>query len=361
MKMGIEHRVPLSAAALAVLEQMRPLRRPADLVFPSPVRPGQPLSDMTLTKVLRDTGLADRATVHGFRSAFRTWAAERTSAPHAVCEMALAHRVGSDVERSYVRSDLFEKRRGADGPVGGVCGRRLRNGGAPAWIGRVSMRLCGWLNASVWRIKKIAGGSPTETLVKSYYTLPSPHPVVEQLPVFLRLSREDRQTWDAVSAIAQRELRSGKPLSPRVGRVGGRRAGGEAQTASETRAGPECEPCAELAGRCRRSGAGRSRVPSDTKLRKERPEGRRQGMRRGWFRLRWRSARRSASATRRLSGFGWPAQSRHGNAFGTTTPHGGSSVPQNSALHIGCAPAAALRLLRHDGDSRRRTTEAHRG
>ena len=112
MKMGIEHRVPLSAAALAVLEQMRPLRRPADLVFPSPVRPGQPLSDMTLTKVLRDTGLADRATVHGFRSAFRTWAAERTSAPHAVCEMALAHRVGSDVERSYVRSDLFEKRRG---------------------------------------------------------------------------------------------------------------------------------------------------------------------------------------------------------------------------------------------------------
>ena len=69
-------------------------------------------SDMTLTKVLRDTGLADRATVHGFRSAFRTWASERTSAPHAVCEMALAHRVGSDVERSTARSDLFEKRRG---------------------------------------------------------------------------------------------------------------------------------------------------------------------------------------------------------------------------------------------------------
>ena len=67
---------------------------------------------MTLTKVLRDTGLADRATVHGFRSAFRTWASERTSVPHAVCEMALAHRVGSDVERSYARSDLFEKRCG---------------------------------------------------------------------------------------------------------------------------------------------------------------------------------------------------------------------------------------------------------
>ena len=112
MKTGAEHRVPLSDAVLAVLESVRPLRDRSDLLFPSPVRPGRPLSDMSLTKVLRDTGLADRATVHGFRSAFRTWASERTSVPHAVCEMALAHRVGSDVERSYARSDLFEKRRG---------------------------------------------------------------------------------------------------------------------------------------------------------------------------------------------------------------------------------------------------------
>ena len=112
MKTGTVHRVPLSDAALATLKLVRPQRGESDLLFPSPLRPGKPLSDMTLTKVLRDTGLADRATVHGFRSAFRTWSAERTSAPHAVCEMALAHRVGSDVERSYVRSDLFEKRRG---------------------------------------------------------------------------------------------------------------------------------------------------------------------------------------------------------------------------------------------------------
>ena len=112
MKTGIEHRVPLSDAALDVLASVRPLRSRADLVFPSPSRPGKPLSDMTLTKLLRDGGLSDRATVHGFRSAFRTWASERTSVPHAVCEMALAHRVGSDVERSYARSDLFEKRRG---------------------------------------------------------------------------------------------------------------------------------------------------------------------------------------------------------------------------------------------------------
>ena len=65
-------------------------------------------------------------------------------------------------------------------------------------------------------IKNIAGGSPTETLVQGYYTLPLPHPVAEQLPVLLRLSRESLQTWDAVSAIAQRELRSGKPLSPEL-------------------------------------------------------------------------------------------------------------------------------------------------
>jgi integrase len=110
MKTGAVHRVPLSDAALAVLESVRPLRRGSGLLFPSPLWPGRPLSDMSLTKVLRSGGLADRATVHGFRTAFRTWASERTSVPHAVAEMALAHQVGSAVERSYARSDLFEKR-----------------------------------------------------------------------------------------------------------------------------------------------------------------------------------------------------------------------------------------------------------
>ena len=65
-------------------------------------------------------------------------------------------------------------------------------------------------------IKNIAGGSRTETMVQGYYTLPPERRVVELLPMLLRLSREDRQTWDAVSAIAQRELRSGKPLSPEL-------------------------------------------------------------------------------------------------------------------------------------------------
>ena len=111
MKGGAEHRVPLSDAALAVLHEAAPLCGDNGLVFPSPRRRGSPLSDMTLTKVLRDCGLADRATVHGYRSAFRDWAAERTNAPHAVMERALARTVADAVEAAYARSDLLERRR----------------------------------------------------------------------------------------------------------------------------------------------------------------------------------------------------------------------------------------------------------
>ena len=109
MKAGVKHRVPLSDAALATLETARPLRDDSGLVFPSPTRRGKPLSDMTLTKVLRDAGLADRATVHGFRSSFRDWCAE-TGKPREIAEAALAHTVGG-VEGAYFRSDLFERRR----------------------------------------------------------------------------------------------------------------------------------------------------------------------------------------------------------------------------------------------------------
>ena len=111
MKGGVEHRVPLSDAASTVLGQAGLLRDDSGLVFPSPARPGRPMSDMTLTKVLRATGLAEHATVHGFRSAFRDWAAECTNAPHAVMELSLAHTVGSSVEQAYARSDLIAKRR----------------------------------------------------------------------------------------------------------------------------------------------------------------------------------------------------------------------------------------------------------
>lgn len=95
MKTGTEHCVPLSGAALAVLEQAQILRDNSDLIFPSSVKSGTPMSNMTLTKVLRTTGLADRTTVHGFRSSFRDWAAECTNTAHAVMELSLAHKVGS--------------------------------------------------------------------------------------------------------------------------------------------------------------------------------------------------------------------------------------------------------------------------
>ena len=111
MKAGVEHRVPLSDAALTVLERVSTLREESGLIFPSPTRRRRPMSDMTLTKLLRDTGLADRATVHGFRSSFRDWAAEQTDASHAVMELSLSHSVGTAVEQAYARSDLLARRR----------------------------------------------------------------------------------------------------------------------------------------------------------------------------------------------------------------------------------------------------------
>ena len=111
MKGGTEHRQPLNDAALDILAEARQLEDGSGLIFPSPMRKGRPLSNMSLTKVLRDNGLAERATVHGFRTAFRTWASEQTNADHAVMELCLAHAVGSAVERAYARSDLLSKRR----------------------------------------------------------------------------------------------------------------------------------------------------------------------------------------------------------------------------------------------------------
>lgn len=111
MKAGIEHRVPVSAQALDVLTEASELRDDSGLVFPSPLKPGTPMSDMTLTKILRSTGLADRATVHGFRSSFKNWTLEQTDSPWAVSEAALAHALGNSTEQAYARSDLFDRRR----------------------------------------------------------------------------------------------------------------------------------------------------------------------------------------------------------------------------------------------------------
>ena len=111
MKAGMEHRVPLSTQAIDVLHMAQPLRDESGLVFPSPHKRKSQMSDMTLTKVLRSVGLAERATVHGFRSSFKDWTLERTDTPWAISESALAHTLGNSTEQAYARSDLFERRR----------------------------------------------------------------------------------------------------------------------------------------------------------------------------------------------------------------------------------------------------------
>ena len=111
MKAGMEHRVPLSLQAVDLLGEASAFRGEAGLVFPSPLKQGAPLSNMTLTKILRSVGLAERATVHRFRSSFKNWTLEQTDTPWAVSEAALAHTLGNSTEQAYARSDLFERRR----------------------------------------------------------------------------------------------------------------------------------------------------------------------------------------------------------------------------------------------------------
>jgi integrase len=107
MKAGREHRVPLSERSQEILETMAKLRS-GEFVFPGQKR-NRPLSSKALEMLLRR--LKVDATVHGFRSAFRDWAAEQSSAPREVAEAALAHVLENKVEAAYRRSDLFEKRR----------------------------------------------------------------------------------------------------------------------------------------------------------------------------------------------------------------------------------------------------------
>jgi integrase len=124
MKGNREHRVPLSAPALAVLERMR--GQGEEFIFPG-LKDGKPLSNMAMLNLIgRMNG--DRAqsgqaryidprqdnaevTPHGFRSTFRDWAAERTNFPNEIVEMAIAHAIDGKVEAAYRRGDLFDKRR----------------------------------------------------------------------------------------------------------------------------------------------------------------------------------------------------------------------------------------------------------
>jgi integrase len=111
MKMNRPHLVPLPARCLEILREVRTAYPSAlsDLLFPGS-RPGAPLSDMTMTKILRDQDLADRATVHGFRSSFKDWCAEVDRVRDEVSEAALAHAIKGQVRAAYLRADFLDER-----------------------------------------------------------------------------------------------------------------------------------------------------------------------------------------------------------------------------------------------------------
>lgn len=105
-KTGAEHRIPLTKEALKTIKSAQ-LLPDQELLFPSPAN--KPMSDATFARYMERDGLRYRP--HGFRATFRTWAEEQTDAEYEVKETALGHKVGSNVERAYQRSDLLEKRR----------------------------------------------------------------------------------------------------------------------------------------------------------------------------------------------------------------------------------------------------------
>jgi integrase len=109
MKAGEAHVVPLSRPVVALLRRLWKARESDDaLVFSA--NGSKPISDMTMTKILRDGGLAG-CTVHGFRSSFTDWAAETTDFAKEIADKALAHKLPNRVEAAYRRTDFFDKRR----------------------------------------------------------------------------------------------------------------------------------------------------------------------------------------------------------------------------------------------------------
>ena len=102
MKAKREHRIPLTARAVEILQVAKALGDGTGLVFPG-TKAGKPLSDMTLSKLVKELDFA--ADIHGFRTSFRTWAQERTNFPREVAEAALAHAIKDKAEAAYARSD----------------------------------------------------------------------------------------------------------------------------------------------------------------------------------------------------------------------------------------------------------------
>ncbi len=106
MKTKVKFKVPLTREVLKLLKSIDQV---SDFVFPSPNDFHKPMSNMAMLALLRRMEIGSY-TVHGFRTSFRTWAEEMTDFG-VVAEYVLAHKVGSEVERSYQRSDLLEKRK----------------------------------------------------------------------------------------------------------------------------------------------------------------------------------------------------------------------------------------------------------
>jgi integrase len=107
MKAQREHRVPLSDRAIAILESAKKLAGDSEFVFPGRSAK-KPISNMAFLMTLRR--MNQNVTAHGFRSAFRDWASEKTNFPREACEMALAHSIRDKTEAAYRRGDLFAKR-----------------------------------------------------------------------------------------------------------------------------------------------------------------------------------------------------------------------------------------------------------
>jgi integrase len=117
MKAGREHRIPLSPRVMEILEAVKPM----GTLFLFPGERGGKLSNMAMAMLLKRMGTD--VTAHGFRSAFRDWAAECTAYPNEVCEAALAHTIGNRVEAAYRRGDLFEKRARLMADWSAYCGK----------------------------------------------------------------------------------------------------------------------------------------------------------------------------------------------------------------------------------------------
>lgn len=108
MKMDKEHSVPLCPRAVEILHEAKAISDGSNLIFAG-TKTGKPLSDMTLSKLVKEQGF--EADVHGFRTSFRTWTQEQTSYDRETCEAALAHGIKDKSEAAYARSDYFDKRR----------------------------------------------------------------------------------------------------------------------------------------------------------------------------------------------------------------------------------------------------------